>query len=136
MVPQQTAPDLPEDEYLSHKELHQLHGILRGQLDAFMAAARADLNDLGQVREVEADAIDFASTETDREQRLRFADRERKLAGKIRVALQRMQEGEYGVCESCGEPITFKRLLARPIATQCIDCKTQAEQLERRSRVY
>ncbi|MCB9763450.1 MAG: TraR/DksA C4-type zinc finger protein [Alphaproteobacteria bacterium] len=101
-----------------------------------MAAARADLNDLGQVREVEADAIDFASTETDREQRLRFADRERKLAGKIRVALQRMQEGEYGVCESCGEPITFKRLLARPIATQCIDCKTQAEQLERRSRVY
>ena len=52
----------------------------------------------------------------------------------IRYALQRMEEGEYGACESCGEPITYRRLLVRPVATQCIDCKTQAEQLERRSR--
>ena len=47
-----------------------------------------------------------------------------------------MDDGEYGVCSSCGEEITEKRLIARPVATHCIDCKTEAEQLERRSRSF
>ena len=55
---------------------------------------------------------------------------------KVRHSLQRIQEGEYGVCEACGEPITYGRLLARPVASQCIDCKTEAEQLERRAQVF
>ena len=55
-----------------------------------------------------------------------------RLVGKIRQALKRMDEGEYGVCVTCGEDISERRLMARPVATHCIDCKTQAEQMERR----
>jgi DnaK suppressor protein len=51
---------------------------------------------------------------------------------KIRKALERVDEGEYGACETCGEEVGYKRLLARPVATQCIDCKTSAEQKEHR----
>ena len=67
---------------------------------------------------------------------LRIAGRERHMISKLRGALHRMEEGEYGVCETCGEAITYRRLLVRPVATQCIDCKTQAEQIERRDRDY
>ena len=54
----------------------------------------------------------------------------------LAALVERIQNGEYGVCESCGAPITYKRLLARPVATLCIDCKTEAEQLERKKRVF
>ena len=52
------------------------------------------------------------------------------------LLVERIQNGEYGACESCGEPITYSRLMARPVATLCIDCKTEAEQVERRKRVF
>jgi DnaK suppressor protein len=65
-----------------------------------------------------------------------MAERDRKLLTKIRHGLERMQNGEYGVCESCGAPITFGRLMARPVATLCIDCKTEAEQVEPKKRAF
>jgi DnaK suppressor protein len=65
---------------------------------------------------------------------LRLAGRERIMIHKLGRALERMGEGEYGVCETCGSPITYKRLKVRPVATQCVECKTHAEQVERRSR--
>ena len=58
-------------------------------------------------------------------------DRERRLIYKIREALKRIDEGEYGECVVCGEEISQGRLLARPVTTHCIDCKTEAEQQER-----
>lgn len=126
----------PPDEYLSAEEVKTLHGMLSEQLGDLLKLSKEALTDLTDVRETDADALDLAVNESNRDFSLRLADRERRLMTKIRLALTRIQEGEYGSCESCGAPITFKRLLARPVATLCIDCKTEAEQLERRKKVF
>lgn len=127
---------LPPDEYLSAAEVETLHGILTEQLDGLLKQSKENLHDLTDVRPADADALDLAVSESNRDFSLRLADRERRLMTKIRHALNRIAEGEYGVCESCGAPIMYKRLLARPVATLCIDCKTEAEQLERRKPVF
>ena len=130
------AETLPPDEYLSAEELSRLHQMLQHQLEELMSTARENLHQLTDVRDTDADALDLAVNESSRDFSLRMADRERRLMGKIRLSLQRVQEGEYGVCELCGDAITYRRLLARPVATQCIDCKTQAEHLEGHRRQF
>jgi DnaK suppressor protein len=77
------------------------------------------------------DPTDRATLETDRNFMLRIRDRERKLISKIKEALERIEDGTYGLCEACGEPIGEKRLLARPVTTLCIDCKARQEKQER-----
>jgi DnaK suppressor protein len=77
------------------------------------------------------DPNDRATVESDRNFELRIRDRERKLMNKIDEALERIEDGSYGVCEGCGEEISVKRLEARPVAKYCIDCKTRQEQRER-----
>jgi DnaK suppressor protein len=77
------------------------------------------------------DPTDRAAMESDRNFMLRIRDRERKLIMKIRSALERIEKDTYGICDSCGEDITVKRLKARPVTTQCIDCKTKEEALEK-----
>jgi len=80
------------------------------------------------------DPTDQATMETDRNFDLRIRDRERKLIKKIDQALNRIKDGSFGVCESCGGPISSKRLQARPVTTLCIDCKTSQE-IEERTRI-
>jgi DnaK suppressor protein len=77
------------------------------------------------------DPTDRASLESDRNFMLRIRDRERKLIVKIGEALARIENGEFGICESCGEEISEERLRARPVTTLCIDCKTREEELEK-----
>ena len=127
---------LPPDEYLSNEEVHQLRSILQDRANALISNSQLTVSTLTASDNdgMEPDALDIAASESSRDFSLRLAGRERHMLKKIRYALQRMEEGEYGACESCGEPITYRRLLVRPVATQCIDCKTQAEQIERRSR--
>lgn len=127
---------LPADEYLTPDELTTLKGILDEQLSELLSQSREAVTELTEVRETDADPLDLAVTESNRDFTLRMADRERKLLGKIRYALERMQNGEYGVCESCGAPITFGRLMARPVASLCIDCKTEAEQVEPKKKMF
>ncbi len=79
------------------------------------------------------DVADRASEETDRALELRTRDRERKLVSKIDAALRRIDEGEYGYCEMTGEPISLKRLDARPIATMSLEAQ---ERHERREKVH
>ena len=79
------------------------------------------------------DIADRASEETDRALELRTRDRQRKLVSKIDAALRRIDEGEYGYCEITGEPISFKRLDARPIATMTLEAQ---ESHERREKVH
>jgi DnaK suppressor protein len=131
-----TSTELPPDEYLSKDEVQHLRGLIMEQITGLMGAGRDAVHELTEDREAEADDIDVASSESDREFVLRLAGRERLMLHKFQRALERMDEGEYGSCETCGAEITYKRLLVRPVATQCIDCKTQAEQLERRSRSF
>jgi DnaK suppressor protein len=62
---------------------------------------------------------------------LRIRDREHKLIKKIKKALDRIENGTFGICESCGEEISIKRLEARPVTSQCIECKSKEEALEK-----
>ena len=82
----------------------------------------------------EADIADRASAETDRALELRTRDRERKLISKIDEALERITDGSYGYCEVTGEPISVRRLDARPIATMTLEAQERHERLERTQR--
>ena len=76
------------------------------------------------------DSMDEATEEETYSTQLRLHDRETFLLGKIREAMTRLEAGEIDECEECSEPIGFKRLMARPVTTLCVDCKTAREQLE------
>ena len=123
----------PADEYLSEEEVVHLRSVLREQIKLLIDRSRNNIGDLTEEQTVDGDQVDVAANESERGHRLRFADRERKMVGKIQSALERVAEGEYGMCSECGGPIGHKRLMARPVATQCIDCKTMAERHETRS---
>ena len=77
------------------------------------------------------DPTDRASAESDRSFELRIRDRERKLLSKIKAAIERIDDGSYGICDECGDDISIKRLEARPVTTLCIECKTRQEKHEK-----
>lgn len=77
------------------------------------------------------DEVDLASTESDQSMSIRLRDRERTLLKKIEKALNKVESGEYGICESCGEMIGARRLEARPVTDLCIRCKEEQERVER-----
>ncbi len=81
------------------------------------------------------DSLDESTGEQTTSTRLRFADRDRNLIMKINGALERMDNDEYGYCESCGEEIAEKRLRARPMTSMCIDCKEEQEREEARTKI-
>ena len=83
------------------------------------------------VKENYPDPNDRASLESDRNFELRIRDRERKLIMKMREAIQRMDDGVFGICDVCGGMISEKRLMARPVTTLCIDCKMKQEKMEK-----
>jgi len=120
--------DLERQEYF--------RSMLNQRMEVLISGAGDTMGELIGEQETHADALDTATAESNREFTLRLQDRDRRLVGKIRQALKRMEEGEYGVCVASGEDISERRLMARPVATHCIDCKTEAEQLERRSRSF
>ncbi len=119
---------------MEKERLEFFRNLLQERLRALLTEAGATLGDLTDEKENLADAIDLASMESNRDFQLRIRDRERVLIHKIKEALQRIDDGEYGTCQACGGEISEKRLIARPVATHCIDCKTELEQLERSSR--
>ena len=92
------------------------------------------LQHLQEERLSEPDIADRASLETDRSLELRTRDRERKLIAKIDDALHRLEEGSYGFCEETNEPISLRRLEARPIATLSIEAQERHERMERTHR--
>ena len=110
--------------------------LLQERLERLLQEAGQTLGDLTDDKESLADALDIATMESNRAFQLRIRDRERVYIRKIQQALQQIDDGEYGYCVACGEEIGEQRLIARIVATHCIDCKTEAEQRERRSRSY
>ena len=105
--------------------------LLSEQLTKLLDEAQEGVGELVAEKENLPDAIDFASSESDRHFSLRMRDRERNLILKIRAALSRIDDGSYGECVVCGEDIGALRMRARPVTTHCIDCKTEAETRER-----
>jgi len=124
---------LPDDEYLSNDEVLELHNRLIDQANELLENAQTAMNELTENQEMDPDELDVAISATNRDLSLRFADRERKMLKKITKILERFQEGEYGSCDECGEAIGYKQLSFRPVASLCIDCKTEQEQLENNS---
>lgn len=97
--------------------------------------SEATLHEMQSESTLYPDPTDRASLETDRNTVLRIRDRERKLLSKVLDALERIENGTFGDCESCGDPIGSKRLEARPVTTLCINCKEEMEEEEHRKRV-
>ena len=104
---------------------------LTERLEELLSKADHTVSGMTETKENFPDPTDRAALEADRNFMLRIRDREAKLIKKIKAALDRMETDTYGICESCGEDITLKRLKARPVTTQCIDCKSKEEALEK-----
>ncbi len=97
------------------------------ELSNDQAKTMAELLDSG---EAPSDIIDQAFLQVERNFELRIRDRERRLIGKMMEAIERIDDGTYGICDDCGEDIAEKRLIARPVTTLCIKCKTKQEKAE------
>lgn len=112
---------------LSPKKLQNFRNLLDGKLGELQSEATKTVSGMTAYEETFADPTDRATLESDRNFTLRIRDRERKLIAKIKEALERIENGTYGICEVCGEEISEARLKARPVTTLCIDCKTKQE---------
>ncbi len=115
---------------MDDKKLIFFKGLLEERLHLLLEEAGKMCQDMREDPSEFPDPTDRASLESDRNFLLRIKDRERKLITKVREALDRIDNGTFGVCDSCGKAISAKRLIARPVTTQCIDCKTEQEKSE------
>lgn len=137
MKPQTFLPDdyrPAEDEpFMNDRHLEYFRRKLQAWKAELLEQSAETLEGLQDSARNVPDIADRASEETDRALELRTRDRQRKLVAKIDAALRRIDQGEYGYCEMTGEPISLKRLDARPIATMTLEAQ---ERHERRERVH
>jgi len=116
---------------MEQEKLNNFKEMLNERLEELIREAERTISDMTGSEDTFPDPTDRASLEADRNFLLRIRDRERKLIMKIQEALERIDSGTFGVCESCGEKIGMKRLEARPVTTLCIECKRVQEEEER-----
>ena len=120
---------------MNQRDLKQFRKLLDDKMNELLAEADRTVDVMTDAKaENFPDPTDRASLESNRNFTLRIRDRERKLIGKIKEALARIDDGSYGKCEDCGETIGLERLKARPVTTLCIDCKSLQEAEERKLR--
>ncbi len=123
-----------EDEpFMNDRQIEYFRRKLNAWKQELLAESRDTIEGLQDNTRNIPDIADRASEETDRALELRTRDRQRKLVAKIDSALRRIDEGEYGYCEVTGDPISLKRLDARPIATMTLEAQ---ERHERREKVH
>ena len=116
---------------MERERLEFYRELLNERLKEILEEAEKTVKGMTNDRDSFPDPTDRANLETDRNFLLRIRDRERKLIGKIKEALARIDDQTFGICEECGEDISEERLRARPVTTLCIDCKTKAEEEEK-----
>jgi DnaK suppressor protein len=121
------------EPFMNERQRHYFRNKLLAWKEDIVRLNRETLQGLTEDSAQHADVADRATFETDRALELRARDRQRKLVSKIDAALARIEDGSYGYCEETGEPISLKRLDARPIATLSIEAQ---ERHERRERVF
>ncbi|QJD30899.1 RNA polymerase-binding protein DksA [Methylococcus geothermalis] len=119
------------EEYMSPGQVAHFRRILQNWKSELMAEVDRTVHHMKDEAANFPDPNDRATQESEFSLELRTRDRERKLIKKIEEALENLERGEYGYCETCGVEIGLRRLEARPTATQCIDCKTLDEIRER-----
>lgn len=105
--------------------------LLHQRLQELLSHAGETVSGMTEQKENFPDPTDRAALESDRNFMLRIRDREHKLIKKVKKALDRIENGTFGLCDKCGEDISIERLKARPVTTQCIDCKTKEEAFEK-----
>ncbi|VBB45085.1 RNA polymerase-binding protein DksA [uncultured Desulfatiglans sp.] len=116
---------------MTEEKKEEFRKLLNERMEALLEEANKTVSGMTDQRENYPDPTDRASMESERNFTLRIRDRERKLIGKIKEALERLDSGTFGICESCGEDISEERLKARPVTTLCIECKKKQENEER-----
>jgi DnaK suppressor protein len=123
-----------EDEpFMNERQIEYFRQKLLNWKEEILKESRETIGHLQDENHILPDIADRASSETDRSLELRTRDRQRKLISKIDSALKRIADGTYGYCEETGDPISLKRLDARPIATLSVEAQ---ERHEKRERVY
>ena len=124
-----------EDEpFMNERQTEYFRRKLLSWKEEILSESRDTVEGLQENTRNIPDVADRASEETDRALELRTRDRQRKLVSKIDSALRRIDEGEYGYCEVTGEPISLKRLDARPIATMSLEAQERHERMEKTHR--
>jgi DnaK suppressor protein len=122
-----------KEPFMNERQREYFRAKLLAWREDILKESKETLQHLQEENQNHPDIADRASSETDRAIELRARDRQRKLIAKIDEALARIDEGTYGYCEETGEPISLRRLEARPIATLSVEAQ---ERHERRERVY
>jgi DnaK suppressor protein len=116
---------------MKQETIDYFRDFLNQRLQELLNRADNTVTGMTNQKETFPDPTDRASLESDRNFMLRIRDRENKLIKKIKKALDRIEDGSFGICESCGEDISIERLKARPVTTLCIECKTKQEAMEK-----
>ncbi len=120
---------------MNKKEVEFFRDLLNQRIQELRSEAGKTVDDMDDDENF-PDPSDRASMESNRNSILRIRDRERKLIFKIQQALQRLDAGEFGICEECGEEIAMERLKARPVTTLCIECKANQEVEEKKAKRF
>ena len=115
---------------LKPEKLETFRKLLIQNINELLSEAGKTVSEMTNGKENYPDPNDRASLEADRNFELRIRDRERRLIMKMQDAIKRIDDGVFGICETCGGPISEKRLIARPVTTDCIECKTKQEKME------
>ena len=115
---------------MEQKDIEFFKEMLNGMMEEALKQSDSTIEDMNDSNEVCADPADRATVESDRAFTLRIRDRERKLIKKVQSAMQRIEDGTYGICEDCGEEIGVPRLKACPVTKLCINCKSKQEEDE------
>jgi len=113
---------------LSQKEKNEIRKVLEEEQRRLSRTSQNALSySMNHERNIGRDSIDESMEEEIFSTEMRLHDREKFLLNKVTKQLQRLDSNEIDVCDECGEAISFRRLMARPVSTLCIDCKEQAE---------
>jgi DnaK suppressor protein len=115
---------------MNREELNEFKQQLEDQLDQLLNSASSSVVSLMDLDSRASDPIDRANYDSEREYTFRIRTRESRLISKIKDAMEAIENGEFGICQNCGEEISLARLKARPVTQYCISCKSEMEKWE------
>lgn len=120
-----------KEKFMSSKQIEYFNKVLTSWRNEIIQGSSSTIDHLKEESSNKPDTTDRASIESERSLELRTRDRERKLLSKINKALKKLEDGSYGYCEETMQPISIKRLVARPIATLSVEAQEMHEKSEK-----
>ena len=129
-IPQSYTPS-EKEEFMCSKQIEYFKKVLTSWRNEIIQGSSSTIDHLKEESSNKPDSTDRATIESERSLELRTRDRERKLLNKINKALKKLEDGSYGYCEETMQPISIKRLVARPIATLSVEAQEMHEKSEK-----